>query len=237
MPWGHIRAMQSVGDRIKEARQLAGKTQADLARACEVSRAAVSLWEASTSTPTQDNLEKCALYLKVDFYWLMTGKSAPSISPTQSLAGETSVSGVPVVGTVEAGAWREVEPSEAEPSEYVPMPEDPRYKAFPRYAVRVNGDSVDLEIPDGGYAVYVDVADVGKEPADGQLVVAERIRHQGGLIETTIKQYRLNGRGAELWPCSSNPKHGSAISLRPSRRGDDIEVRVKGIVIGKYVPL
>lgn len=46
--------------RITQWREAAGLTQADLARAVEVSTAAVSMWETGKTCPTLSNLESIA---------------------------------------------------------------------------------------------------------------------------------------------------------------------------------
>jgi transcriptional regulator with XRE-family HTH domain len=225
--------MSKFGERLRASRIKRGVSQAEVGDSCGVTRASVSQWETGVTTPSQDKLEIVAKFLGVDFYWLLTGSGAPSVASGET-KGEVRLTGIPIVGTVEAGVWREADILDVEPSEYIDMPEDTRYQGLARRAVRVSGDSVDLEIPDGGYAVFVDLADYGKDPEDGQLVIVERIRHQGGLVETTVKEYRINGRGAELWPKSRNPKHVGPIKLRADTGDDSLEVRIRGVVVGKY---
>lgn len=234
---GNIPAMSNLGERLKSSREALNLSQTTVGKACGVSRAAVSQWENGVTVPTRENMEAAADVLRVDFYWLLTGKDKPSISPDERIEGETKVSSIPVVGIVEAGIWRECDLMSAEPSEYLDMPEDPRYQGFPRRAVRVSGDSVNQDIPDGGYAVFVPIAEYGKNPEHGQLVIAERIMHQGGLVEATIKEYRRNGKSVELWPKSDNPKHSQPVKLSPVRGAEDVEVRIVGVVVAKYVPM
>lgn len=143
---------------------------------------------------------------------------------------------VPIVGRVEAGAWREAERYGDMPEEiFAPMLPDRRYPADQQWAVYVVGDSVNEIIADGEIAHCLDIGG-GREPQNGDLVVVERIREQGGLIETTIKEIRRANGVIELWPRSTNPDFNGPVKLGVDR-DDGVEVRIRGIVLGAYNPL
>lgn len=225
--------MKTLGERIKEARLDAGKTQQQLATYCDVSRSAVSQWESGATVPSMDNVNKAATFLHVDSYQLLTGKVALNVEGDNNKTGGVALERVPVVSEAEAGVWREIETLESADPDYIEMPIDARYPGLPRRAVRVTGDSVSEVIGDGGYAIYVQISDLGRDPENGEIVIADRIRHQGGLIERTIKEYRVNGKHPELWPRSKNARHKGPISLS-DKKSDDLEVKIVGIVIGKF---
>jgi phage repressor protein C with HTH and peptisase S24 domain len=63
-----------MGGRIRAAREEKDAAQAALGRACGVSRAAVSQWEADTSEPSGTNLVKIARFLGVSEAWLAEGR-------------------------------------------------------------------------------------------------------------------------------------------------------------------
>jgi phage repressor protein C with HTH and peptisase S24 domain len=67
-------AETTIGSRIKAAREEKGVAQAALGRACGVSRAAVSQWEADTSEPSGTNLVRIARFLGVTELWLAEGR-------------------------------------------------------------------------------------------------------------------------------------------------------------------
>ena len=60
----------TLGDRIWKARRTAGMEQSDLADACGVSRALVSMWERDQSEPRVSQLEAVADLTGIDFGWL-----------------------------------------------------------------------------------------------------------------------------------------------------------------------
>lgn len=59
-----------IGDRIREAREEAEMSKAELARICGISRAAVSQWEAGRTNPTIKNLATVARVTRkpLDFF-------------------------------------------------------------------------------------------------------------------------------------------------------------------------
>lgn len=64
----------SIGERISELRNSAGKSQGDLARALGVSRQAVSKWENDQTSPDTYNLIQLADLLDTDIEYLATGR-------------------------------------------------------------------------------------------------------------------------------------------------------------------
>lgn len=67
----------SIGSRIKQARQAAGISQAELAAAMGITRSACSQWESNEGTgPRRERLEALAAELGVSYQWLTTGKKA-----------------------------------------------------------------------------------------------------------------------------------------------------------------
>ena len=64
----------SLGERIWELRKAANMSQADLARAMDVSRQAVSKWETDQSSPDASNLILLSDLLDTDIEYLTTGR-------------------------------------------------------------------------------------------------------------------------------------------------------------------
>lgn len=82
--------------RLRQARKYADLTQADLAKACGVTRGAVALWEAAEvehrTKPTTDHLIQIAKKTKVPLEWLLN--DAASTDQLWKLAGEFGGGGV-----------------------------------------------------------------------------------------------------------------------------------------------
>lgn len=70
----------SIGSRIKQARQAAGLSQADLAEAMGITRSACSQWESDQGTgPRRERLEMLASELGVTYEWLATGRDSGGV--------------------------------------------------------------------------------------------------------------------------------------------------------------
>ena len=79
-----IAGMTGLAERIRETREMRGISQAEVADACGVSRAAVAQWESRTKpkAPTLDKVEPLTERLDVDPYWLLRGRHAPTTAKT-----------------------------------------------------------------------------------------------------------------------------------------------------------
>ena len=73
----------SFSQRLREARELKGWTQSDLARACNLTRAAISKWEnAESGSPSAHAVQRAADVLSVSVAWLLSDdfkKSKPFV--------------------------------------------------------------------------------------------------------------------------------------------------------------
>jgi len=146
---------------------------------------------------------------------------------------EIPIVGLPIVSDVQAGNWLEVTTLDA-PAEHeiLPVARDPRFPRAAQYALRVRGDSMDREYPDGTFVTCVDFWDAGVPLRDGLIVHVQRTRAGGQLVEVTVKAIeKIDGK---LWlaPRSSNP-----IWTRvPVDSDKTFEVKVRGIVTGGWRP-
>ena len=134
----------------------------------------------------------------------------------QAVETASGIHTIPVIGQVAAGTWRE---AIQRPVGHMPVAATHVPKRA--FGLEVQGDSMDLKVPDGG-TVVVDPDDKALFP--GRLFVV-----LNGDGETTFKQFASDP--ARLMPCSSNPAH-QAIQL-----GDGTPYTVVGRVIGAYSPL
>jgi transcriptional regulator with XRE-family HTH domain len=66
----HITPIETVGDRIIEARKAKDMTQLNLSKRLGISRAAVGQWEINSTSPSIAKLEEVAMILKVEPQWL-----------------------------------------------------------------------------------------------------------------------------------------------------------------------
>lgn len=140
---------------------------------------------------------------------------------------------LPVRYKVAAGVWLALDEYAQEypepPQAVVP---DGRYAEWPQWLELIEGASMNEVMLPGTYAHVVDALEMGYAPAAGDFVVVERRRMGGELRERTCKEVRLNGRGVELWPRSTDAKYQEPLILADS--DETTEIQIVGKVIGSY---
>ena len=162
---------------IRKQMKEQGYTQADLANLLGIDPTAVSKRLTGKRAFKYDEVRKIEA-------WLGQG-------PSTQIKG-AAVRMLPIIGQVAAGAWRE---AIERPLGHMPVR---AASASPNAIVlEVQGDSMDLEIDDGGYVV-VDMDDKGLFP--GRLFVI-----LNGEGEATFKQVETDP--LRLVPRSTNPAH------------------------------
>lgn len=133
---------------------------------------------------------------------------------------------VPVLGTVEAGVWREVGVAEGEP-EYIPVVAHKMF-AGDVFAVRVVGSSMNEFYADGAYVIARKWG--GGDLPVGRHVIVQR-EQPSGLYETTLKELvQRDDGGLELWPRSTDPRHQSPVRYDEH---ENATVKIIGRVIAK----
>lgn len=134
-----------------------------------------------------------------------------------------------VAGVIQAGMWLEtyVNPYQDE-RETIPVARDPRFPEARQYALRIVGDSMDEEAPDGAYAVCVDFADSGLEQKPGLIVHVERVRPD--TSESTLKAIDFENGAFVLKPRSRNPAYKP---IYPAQlKGEQVFIR--GVVLSFF---
>lgn len=153
-----------------------------------------------------------------------------AITPSRQVSIDRSVRGLGVVGNIQAGAWIEAHLHSDDEIQTIPIGIDPRFSHASQYALRVIGDSMDLEAPDGSYVVCVSFAESGLSYRPGMLVHVERTMN--GMSETTLKQIGEENGNVILLPRSTNP------SYKPIYLDQEggIEAEIRGVVLSVYRP-
>lgn len=73
-----VSIVQSLAERIRRARRLAGISQAELARRTHISPSAVAQWEQAKATiPSVNHLVEISKVASVSLEWLITGEGKP----------------------------------------------------------------------------------------------------------------------------------------------------------------
>lgn len=177
--------------------------------------------------------ERYAKKFKVSPMWLLYNQG--EMHPDGAVPLEIEIDGLPLLGSIQAGHWLETTFAEEEGAhpDMVPIVRDPRFPQAKQYALRVVGDSMDLDYPEGSIVTCVDFADTGLAIQEGMMLHVERRRADGQLVENTLKYVELRRNDFILVPHSSNPKYES-FPLKYS--GNGTEVFARGLVVGGWSP-
>lgn len=135
---------------------------------------------------------------------------------------------IPFRGEVAAGVFVEVGEGVDSPDEWLPFNPVPQFPEGSVYCLTVRGNSLDKIAPAGTVLVCVDLVAAGLDIREGDLVIVERSKHQGGMIEMTAKRVRSVRGGFELYPESSDPKWKPLAFPRHSNTdGETVTVRAR----------
>ena len=163
-------------------------------------------------------------------------EQAPGQNSIDDPAYRGSLSTVRVLGEVRAGAWLEAIEWAPDQQFEIEVPYSDEYRGARRYGVRVSGDSMNLEYPDGSIVICVHFEEINETPRPGDHVITHQVRTDG-RTEATIKELVRDEQGRLwLWPRSSNPEHQTPIQLPPDGRLNGHSIEIKGLVIGAYRP-
>lgn len=223
--------MNDKAKRLEKARREAGfETVADAARYLGVKYPTYAGHE-NPNAPTSFRAPTAEFYarkFKVSLDWLLTGRGEQRGHGV--IPAEVEVAGLPILGSIQAGHWLETSFIDAvgEP-ELLPVARDARFPRARQYALRVVGDSMDLDYPDGSYVTCVDFAESGLAITEGLTVHVERHRASGQLVEITLKLIERRNGAFALVPRSSNPAH-QPITFQTG----DGDIVIRGVVTGGW---
>lgn len=210
-------------NRIKELREKAGFSQYKLADLVGTTAATIQRIE----TGKRPLSEKWARAI-ADALGLQVAEIFGNILPANPI-------GIQVIGEVAAGVWKEHEQVDEQKYPPVPIAFDPRYQPETQFALYVRGESMNLTIGNGEFAICVQWREIGRGPRDGDLVVVERRRD--GLVESTIKRVMIKAQKLFLMPESSDPKWQTPLELELPGGLENDEIVLVALVIGRYQPL
>ena len=201
----HIDSGMDLPSKIRQLRKRLGMNQAPFGKLLGVTQATVSRWEKSVEgqEPTAENLVALAKLAKVSVDEFLDAGPAPA-------GGRESI---PVVGTVQAGQYREAVEWAPEDQYPISLPDSPNYPGLPRFGLEVRGPSMNRVYPEGTILVCVKVMDLNANPRVGQRVIAVH-KDKHGLYEATVKELEVDHDGQYyLAPKSDSPAHRETIKI------------------------
>lgn len=232
---------ERIRKRLIEVRELRGfKRPQDAIRELKLSRTTYFQHENGSRTPGLKALQTYAEKYRVPLDWFTSPKKPNFVEEDPPAIHEAhppaSLDAIPMLGTASAGLWREIDELDETPEHERPhlyLPPAIGYSGR-RYALLIDGESMNLVIPDGSYVICAPVFEFMGEGDLTDLherrVHVERQRFDG-LMETTIKELRVENGEIILVGRSSNPKWNSPTRLSDTKTA---EAHVRGVVIGTY---
>lgn len=204
--------------------------------------------EGQETNPRGETLRGLARALRTTPAWLLDETGPEDASDADGMLegpGAPHSGPKPIYGgKVQAGAFLAVDEyfnqdPESVPSYVVAVAE---YNRVRQYVWRSVGDSMNQAgITDGMWIVGADAADYIDTYGDivtEDLVVVERTRFQGAERELTVKEVHFFRDRYELRPVSSNAEHQTIVVQHNHEvDGDDVEVKIIGVVLTAYANL
>ena len=185
----------------------------------------------ATKDPSIFTMRKLAPILQTTPEYLAFGTIGDPSAPALKAFSVHPSLYLPVTGEVAAGQWREHDTTIDHPVyDPVPVPVDPRWPKDAQFALITRGTSINRQARDGDYLACVDARATRYQPRDDELVIVERRRDGGGLIERTAKKYKRAGEVFELWPDSDDPRWQEPIIIDPREPVEGVEVAVIAFV-------
>lgn len=207
--------MDTIGSRIRQARNRKGLSQPQLAKLAGVSKGTVSMWETGVTKPKGENLMRLSSVLGMSPLSLVDGPSddVKDVAPPDYIP----VRKVPLIAWVAAGNWCD-SPDNHQPGDAEEWLDCPFPFSDSAFCLAVVGDSMWPEYREGEY-ILVDPA---LDAVHGDDVVA---REPDG--KHTFKRLQITPEGTYL--LALNPDHPNRkIEIPP-------DTRICGVVTGSWM--
>lgn len=161
---------------------------------------------------------------RVPAHWLLFGDDAGP--ETFREAPASKIVALPVTGYVEAGKWFDIDGDGSVPDGMAVHIVGDRPVHWHR-AFIVSGNSINKIAGPGDVLVCLDLMESGTGMQPDDLVIVERSRFGGQMIERTAKRLRKTATGWELWPESTDPAFQTPIVLNGADDHEEIKVKAK----------
>lgn len=231
--WEHLRRMDNALRRIRKS---LGLTIPQAAGLVGMSKGGYEKKESGDRRLDLEFLERAAAAFGVPVSALIDHEGDGSeYSEVERVLAPRLVT-VRVVGTVEAGAFREVDEFDQSEFDEIQVAPDPRFPNARQAVWTVAGDSMNALEPrpilPGDQLVCIDFQDLkNKVPLrDGMIAIVERTRDGGQTREWSVKQIELYEDRTEFHPRSRNPRHKPIVVPHDFKSDDGQEVSVLAIV-------
>ncbi|PZO78469.1 MAG: phage repressor [Mesorhizobium amorphae] len=182
-------------------------------------------------SPGVELLAKIAKALDTTIDALLGNASLPIPTDVRRIAAP--VQELPVIGRVSASHWWEVEDADRPLEEWGTVPSVSGYPIDWQFGMIVEGNCLNKLAKHGDRLVCLDAIKSGYTLKDDDLLVIERSRYGGHMLQRTAKRLRQIGQEFELWPESDDPAHQEPLRLSHPPEGEEVRVYAKVLWILK----
>lgn len=131
---------------------------------------------------------------------------------------------IPVRGKVAASAWMDVEEMDFGWDDMEPVPTISGYPKELQFALMVDGNCLNKKADHGDVLICLDIIGANEGYKEGDLVIVERKKYDGQMVQRTAKRVRKTAKGYELWPESNDPAHQDPINISEMTPGETVSV-------------
>lgn len=137
----------------------------------------------------------------------------------------TPITSIKVTGKVAANSWMSVDDMDFGYDDEETVPSVSGYPTEWQFALKVDGNCLNKIASHGDRLVCLNVIKARIETKPGDLVIVERSRYDGQMVERTAKRLQQSATGKyELWPESNDPLHQEPIILEAAASGESVRV-------------
>jgi len=218
--------LMSVGERIKQLRELLGLTQTEFASRIGITYKMLGLYERGKYEPPEKVLKLISSTFGISYEWLKEGKGEMWVRMDKAIlegAGARLIEfakglvRIPLVESV--GIEFPKNTADIRTLDYIRVSKETLKKGG-RFAIQVCGDSMEPTLRDGDYVVFKPYVGDGSDIPSGKIVV---VRNIGG--ELIVKRLvRVDG---VMLLTSDNPKYPPI----PPERAQEEELRIVGVAV------
>lgn len=223
--------IRDVYERIEKRLKAVGLSESAAASKAKLSNSAIRNIRRAVAANKEDagvssrTIEALAPVLKTTAAWLVDGTGAEDVEPTANLDLSISPIGyVKVTGRVAANSWMSVDEMDFGYEDTEMVPSIGGYPPEWQFGLIVTGNCLNKIAADGDRLVCLYIEQSGVDIMPEDLVIVERSRFEGQMIERTAKRVRQTADGYELWPESTDPSHQEPIRLDSATELSDVKV-------------
>ena len=134
---------------------------------------------------------------------------------------------VKVIGKVAANTWMDVDAMDFTYDDLETLPTLGGIPPEWQFALVVEGKCLNRVANHGDKLICLDLVKAHASAQPEDLVIVERRRFSGQMVERTAKRLKKSAKGMELWPESFEPEHQEPIALYEPNEEVDVRIVAK----------